>query len=60
MAVRVGKMEAADLGKKNDSCKSGPRTVVGVGAREKERCGNENSKYRPSPRKFFLQKEAEN
>ena len=53
-------MEAADLGKKNDSCKSGPRTVVGVGAREKERCGNGNSKYRPSPRKFFLQKEAEN
>lgn len=55
MAVKVSKMEASNLGK-NGSCKSGPKTVVGVGTRQKERRGSRNSKYRPSLREFYCRR----
>lgn len=52
MAIRVCKIEAADVKRRMVSCKIGPKIVVGVGSREKERSGSGGSNCRPPLRKF--------
>lgn len=52
MAISICKTEAADVERRMASCEIGPKIVVGVGSRQKERSGSEGSNCRPPLRKF--------
>lgn len=52
LALELVRWRLLTLERRMVSYKSRPKTVVGVGSREKERSGSRDSNYRPPLRKF--------